>query len=105
MSTNCEAGRYIDFSADYDMDRDIRFIAYRCSTCQSINFNADRDLNLNICHDINSSADYDINLVKGHGMNPSMDYYDIRLGADLDINSDRHRAINFKISNANLRRI
>ena len=23
-STNCEAGRYIDFSADYDMDRDIR---------------------------------------------------------------------------------
>ena len=56
MSTNCEAGRYIDFSADYDMDRDILFIAYRCSTCQSINFNADRDLNLNICHDINSSA-------------------------------------------------
>ena len=55
-STNCEAGRYIDFSADYDMDRDIRFIAYRCSTCQSINFNADRDLNLNICHDINSNA-------------------------------------------------
>jgi len=64
MSTNWEAGRYID-----------------------------------------SSADYDINLVKGHGMNPSMDYYDIRLGADRDINSDRHRAINFKISNANLKRI
>ena len=36
-------------------------------------------------------------------MNPSMDYYDIRLRADLDINSDRHRAINFKISNANLK--
>jgi len=89
--------------AYYDADRDIRFIAYRCSTCQSINFNADRDLNLNICHDINSSADYDINLVKGHGMNPSMDYYDIRLGADRDINSDRHRAINFKISNTNLK--
>jgi len=88
MSTNCEADRYIDFSADYDTDRDIRFIAYCCSTCQSINFNEDRNLNLNICHDINSSADYDI-----------------RLGADLDINSDRHRAINFKISNANLRRI
>ena len=103
MSTNCEAGRYIDFSADYDMDRDIRFIAYCCSTCQSINFNADRDLNLNICHDINSSADYDINLVKSHGMNPSMDYYDIRLRADLDINSDRYRAVNFKISNANLK--
>ncbi|WP_298953160.1 hypothetical protein [uncultured Campylobacter sp.] len=46
-----------------------------------------------------------MNLVKGHGMNPSMDYYDIRLRADLDINSDRHRAINFRISNANLRRI
>ena len=104
-STNCEASRYIDFSADYDTDCDIRFIAYCCSTCQSINFNADRDLNLNICHDINSSADYDINLVKGHGMNPNMDYYDIRLRADLDINSDRHRAINFRISNANLRRI
>ena len=89
--------------ADYDADRGIRFIAYRCSTCQSINFNADRDLNLNICHDINSSADYDINLVKGHGMNPSMDYYDIRLRADLDINSDRHCAVNFKISNANLK--
>ena len=102
-STNCEAGRYIDFSADYDMDRDIRFIAYCCSTCQSINFNADRDLNLNICHDINSSADYDINLVKGHGMNPSIDYYDIRLGAYRDINSDRYRAVNFKISNANLK--
>ena len=36
-------------------------------------------------------------------MNPSMDYYDIRLRADLDINSDRHRAANFKISNANLK--
>ena len=52
---------------------------------------------------IYSSTDYDINLVKGHGINPSMDYYDIRLGADRDINSDRHRAINFKISNANLK--
>ena len=102
-STNCEASRYIDFSADYDTDCDIRFIAYCCSTCQSINFNADRDLNLNICHDINSSADYDINLVKGHGMNPSIDYYDIRLGAYRDINSDRYRAVNFKISNANLK--
>jgi|GEM_PF-1143610 len=102
-STNCEAGRYIDFSADRDTDRDTRFIAYRCSTCQSINFNADRDLNLNICHDINSSADYDINLVKGHGMNPSMDYYDIRLGAGRDINSRPDCAVNFKISNANLK--
>lgn len=62
MSTNCEAGRYIDFSADYN-----------------------------------------INLVKGHGMNPSMDYYNIRLGAYRDINSDRYRAVNFKISNANLK--
>ena len=61
-STNCEAGRYID-----------------------------------------SSVDYDINLVKGHGMNPSMDYYYIRLEADRDINSDRHCAVNFKISNANLK--
>ena len=110
-STNCEAGRYIDFSADYDTDRDIRFIAYCCSTCQSINFNADRDLNLNICHDINSSADYDINLVKGHGINQSMTYYDIRpsadrdiiSNADYDINSNRNRAVNFKISNANLK--
>ena len=89
--------------AYYDAGYDIRFIAYCCSTCQSINFNADRDLNLNICHDINSSAEYDINLVKGHGMNPSMDYYDIRLGADRDINSGKHRAVNFKISNANLK--
>ena len=62
MSTNWEAGRYID-----------------------------------------SSADYDINLVKGHGINPSMNYYDIRLGAYQDINSDRYRAVNFKISNANLK--
>ena len=44
-----------------------------------------------------------MNLVKGHGINPSMDYYDIRLGADRDINSDRDRAVNFKISNANLK--
>ena len=36
-------------------------------------------------------------------MNLSIDYYDIRLGADLDINSDRHRTVNFKISNANLK--
>ena len=28
---------------------------------------------------------------------------DIRLRADIDINSDRHRAVNFKISNANLK--
>ena len=63
----------------------------------------DRDINFNAYRGINSSADYDINLVKGHGMNPSMDYYDIRLGADRDINSDRHRAVNFKISNANLK--
>ena len=44
-----------------------------------------------------------MNLVKGHGMNPSIDYYDIRLGAYRDINSDRYRAVNFKISNANLK--
>ena len=25
MSTNCEAGRYIDFNADYNVSRDIRF--------------------------------------------------------------------------------
>ena len=36
-------------------------------------------------------------------MNPSKDYYDIRLGADRDINSDKYRAVNFKISNANLK--
>ena len=36
-------------------------------------------------------------------MNPSMDYYYIRLEADRDINSDRHCAINFRISNANLK--
>ena len=104
-STHCEASRYIDFNADYDTDCYIRFIAYCCSTCQSINFNADRDLNLNICHDINSSADYDINLVKGHGINLSMTCYDIRPSADrdiisnvdYDINSNRHCAANFKI--------
>lgn len=32
-----------------------------------------------------------------------MNYYDIRLGAYQDINSDRYRAVNFKISNANLK--
>ena len=51
-STNCEAGRYIDFSADYDTDRDINFNAYR-----DINSSADRGM----CHGINSSADRDIN--------------------------------------------
>jgi len=39
-STNCEAGRYIDFSADYDTDRDIRLSADR-----DINFNAYCDIN------------------------------------------------------------
>ena len=63
----------------------------------------DRDINFNAYRDINSSAEYDINLVKGHGMNPSMDYYNIRLRADRDINSSRDRAVNFKISNANLK--
>ena len=63
----------------------------------------DRDINFNAYRDINSSAEYDINLVKGHGMNPSIDYYDIRLSADRDINSSRDRAVNFKISNANLK--
>lgn len=39
--------------------------------------------------------------------NATCAYYDadrdIRLRADIDINSDRHRAVNFKISNANLK--
>lgn len=65
--------------ADYDADRGIRLSAYR-----DINFNAYRDINSNadrgMCHGINSNA-------------------------DRDINSRRDRAINFKISNANLRRI
>ena len=52
MSTNCEAGRYIDFSADYDTDRDINFNAYR-----DINSRADRGM----CHGINSNADSAIN--------------------------------------------
>ncbi len=51
-STNCEAGRYIDFSADYDTDRDINFNAYR-----DINSSADRGM----CHGINSNADRAVN--------------------------------------------
>ena len=47
-STNCEAGRYIDFSAYYDADRDMRF-------------SPDRDINFNAYRDINSSADRAIN--------------------------------------------
>ena len=62
-------------SANYDADRDMRF-------------SPDRDINFNAYHDINSSAD--------HGINSN---------ADRDINSGRDRAINFKISNANLKRI
>ena len=64
-STNCEAGRYIDFSADYNASRDMRL-------------NIDLDIIFNAYHDINSSAD--------HG-----------------INSNADRAVNFKISNANLK--
>ena len=56
-STNCEAGRYIDFSADYNASRDMRLSAYR----------------------------------------------DIIFNAYHDINSGRNRAVNFKISNANLK--
>ena len=73
----------------------------------------DRDINFNAYSGINSSADYDINLVKGYGINQSMTRYDIRpsadrdiiSNADYDINYNRHRAANFRISNANLRRI
>ena len=71
----------------------------------------DRNINFNAYRDINSSADYDINLVKGHGINQSMTCYDIRpsadcdiiSNADYDINSNRHCAVNFRISNANLK--
>ena len=64
-------------SADYDMDRDICLSAYR-----DIIFNAYRD--------INSSADSGIR-------------YGINSNADRDINSGRDLAVNFKISNANLK--
>ena len=76
-STNCEAGRYIDFSADYNAGRDIRL-------------DIDRDINFNAYRDINSSTDRGM----CHGINSS---------ADRDINSDKDRAVNFKISNANLK--
>ena len=68
-STNCEAGRYIDFSADYNASRDMRL-------------NIDRDINFNAYRDINSSADR---------------------GMCHDINSNADSAVNFKISNANLK--
>ena len=42
-STNCEASRYIDFSADYDTDRNIRLGADR-----DINFRPDRAVNFKI---------------------------------------------------------
>ena len=64
-------------SADYDADRGIRLSAYR-------------DIIFNAYHDINSSADRGM----CHGINSN---------ADSDIDSDRYRAINFKISNANLK--
>ena len=46
-STNCEAGRYIDFSADYDTDRDINSSADR-GMCHGINSNADSAINFKI---------------------------------------------------------
>lgn len=57
--------------ANYGASRDMRL-------------NIDRDIIFNAYHDINSSADSDM----CHGINSS---------ADSDINSDRDRAINFKI--------
>ncbi len=72
-STNFEAGRYIDFSADYNADRDMRL-------------NIDRDIIFNAYCDINFSADHSINS-----------------NADRDINFGIDRAANFKISNANLK--
>ena len=51
---------------------------------------ADRDINFNAYHDINSSAD--------RGM-----YHGVNSNADCDINSRPDCAVNFKISNANLK--
>ncbi|SUW78597.1 hypothetical protein [Campylobacter gracilis] len=59
-STNCEAGRYIDFSADCYTDRDINFNAYR-----DINSSADRGM----CHGINSNTDRDINSGRDRAVN------------------------------------
>ncbi|WP_297881652.1 hypothetical protein, partial [uncultured Campylobacter sp.] len=53
-------------------------------------FGADRDINFNTYHDINSSADRGM----CHGVNSN---------ADRDINPCPDRAVNFKISNANLK--
>ena len=62
---------------DFDADRNIRL-------------NIDRDINFNTYHDINSSADRSM----CHGVNSN---------TDRDINSGKDRAVNFKISNANLK--
>ena len=63
--------------ADYDADRDIHL-------------NIDRNINFNAYRDINSSADFGAN--RG-----------IRLSLGHDINSDKDRAANFKILNAHLK--
>nr|WP_315057164.1 hypothetical protein [uncultured Campylobacter sp.] len=60
------------------------------NTTAGTDFDADRNIRLNTYRDINSSADRGMR----HGINSN---------ADSDINSGRDRAINFKISNANLK--
>ena len=71
--------------------KNFKSLNFKNRDATSANYDADRDINFNAYpyRDINSSADRVC-----HGINSN---------ADRDINSRRDRAVNFKISNANLK--
>ncbi|WP_314986551.1 hypothetical protein [uncultured Campylobacter sp.] len=70
--------------------KNLNFRSRNATDANYVRLNIDRDIIFNAYRDINSSADRGMR----HGINSN---------ADRDINSGRGRAVNFKISNANLR--
>ncbi|WP_297948648.1 hypothetical protein [uncultured Campylobacter sp.] len=60
-STNCEAGRYIDFSADYDINLVKGHGINQSMTYYDIRPSADRDIISNADYDINSNRDRAVN--------------------------------------------
>ncbi len=78
--------------------RNFKNLNFRSRNATGANYGASRDMRLNIDRDINFNAYRDINSSTDRGM-----CHGINSNADRDINSGRHRAVNFKISNANLK--
>ena len=78
--------------------QDLKSLNFKNGNAMGADFDADRDIRLNIDRDIIFNAYRDINSSADRGM-----CHGINSNTDRDINSGRDRAINFKISNANLK--